>query len=261
MLTQLGKPAVHLTHAGGSQKSYFCSLCKLDHIPLVYANSRSEIRTCTTAVDITRHTVTELIEEATPVAAGTERNIRRLFRRLLKKCSTVIISGTKADGYDESLYPWMTALAREQGVPVVLDIKGADLIRSLPYGPSWIKPNMAEFIATFGIPGPNEEEEIPAQVAAAAIEKAIQISRSYQTGCILTRGKLGAEVIHGSFHEHIDAPAMQAVNTTGCGDAFTAGFASLLPKEKSRQSLRAALDTAIDCAAKNACTKTPGSLL
>ena len=260
VLTQLGVPAVHLTHVSGIQKRLFINLCRKDNILLSWIPGCSEIRTCTTAVNYGDSTATELIEAADPVGKNTERLILQRYRRLIKKSTAVVISGTKTPGYSDTLYPEMVKLANALHVPAILDIKGEDLKRSLPHGPAWVKPNLAEFIETFQIGQIQSEHKIDDETLKLAIRKAQTFAKKHSTSFILTRGAMGVEVITSEFHFHMDALQIAAVNTIGCGDAFAAGFAADLPSRNNAEQIRKAVVFAQECAAKNAMTKKPGSL-
>ena len=261
VLRQLGSEYSHITHAGGTQKEYFLQLCAQDSVKINYCDSSSEIRTCVTAVDLETRQVTELVEEAPPVNEGTASRIMDLFEILLRPASIVVISGTKAPGYPDDFFPEMVRKSKEEGKTVILDIKGEDLIGSLKYSPDWIKPNLYEFLSTF-LPNwvARGEKIIPPEAVEAAIEKAVYISSRYRTGIILTQGSLGTKVIYKNEPLHFPAQVTAALNTTGCGDAFTAAFAHSLYGESSALSISDAVDFAQKCAAKNAVTKKPGSL-
>jgi 1-phosphofructokinase family hexose kinase len=255
VLTQLGDRAVHLTHAGGRDRDLFLRMCADDGLEVQSEESLSEIRTCTTILNSSRGTSTELIEEARPVAAVTEEGIRRRFTALLQDVGVLILSGTKAPGYSGSLYPWMVQEASGRGITVVLDLKGDDLTRSLEFRPRVIKPNLSEFCGTF-LPelSVGEHEESPG-ILDAVRKKARTLSREYGVCTVLTRGSRGVLAWDGE--KELESPARRVtlVNTIGCGDAFTAGLAHTLALGGR---LDAALEKGTDCAAANAALLKPG---
>jgi len=255
VLTQLGERAVHLTHAGGRDRELFLKMCIDDGLEVLAEDSRSEIRTCTTILNSSRGTSTELIEEARPTSAFVEEGIRRRFTALLQDIGVLILSGTKAPGYSGALYPWMVKQAVQRGITVILDLKGDDLTRSLEYRPRVIKPNLSEFCGTF-LPELSvaEHEENP-EILAAVRKKARTLSREYGVSTVLTRGSRG--VLAWDREEELESPArgVTPVNTIGCGDAFTAGLAHVLARGGG---MAAALKKGTDCAAANAALLKPG---
>jgi tagatose 6-phosphate kinase len=255
VLTQLGEEAVHLTHAGGADRERFLTMCRKDGLTIYAADSGSEIRTCVTILSGENHSSTELIADAGPVAAGTDEAVRREFEKLIAKSGFLIISGTRAPGYRDDLYPWMVQEATKRGVTSILDIKGGDLKACLPCGPALIKPNLSEFCSTFLPELGVEEHEADESALETAAKEMERIYRDYGILTVLTLGARGALGWNGQ--ERIRRPALSItpLNTIGCGDAFTAGLAYSLAEG---QSLIDALDKAAECAAANAGLIKPG---
>jgi len=253
VLTQLGRRAVHLTQLGGSFRSAFLELCARDSLDIRWAESGSEIRFCYTVVDSTDRSVTELVEESQAVAPGTESAVLGAFRSILPETGTLIVSGTKAAGFSDGLVPTMVKEAREGGLRVVLDIRGADLLGSLPYKPDVVKPNLAEFLGTF-LPDEDPEDKSDALRKKVA-DAAGRIAR--EAGClvVLTRGAAAVWTHDGSDFREFPVAAVPPVNTTGSGDAFTAGFASVYADGRP---LAEAVAEGLRCGARNAALFRPG---
>jgi 1-phosphofructokinase/tagatose 6-phosphate kinase len=249
VLSQLGKPARHLTTLGGDLRPLFLEMSRQEGLPVHWVESGSPIRFCYTLIDEGEGSVTELIENAGAVEEGTEGRLRDAYEKLLADCGTVVIAGTKAPGFSGELVPFMVRRAKEQGRRVVLDLWGKDLLDSLPHNPDVIKPNLEEFAATFapelvcgGEPAADE----------AAKETILRICRelyaTYRCDIVLTRGIKPVWFVSGGvFDECPVTPAPCIVNTTGSGDAFTAGLASALDA-----GLRAAVAEGVRCGALNA---------
>jgi fructose-1-phosphate kinase PfkB-like protein len=205
--------------------------------------SGAPIRFCYTLIDEGDGSVTELIENTRPVEAGTEGRLRAAWEELLPRCDTVVIAGTKAGGFSGEIVPFMTRRAKEAGRRVVLDLWGEDLLQSLPYGPDVIKPNLAEFAAAFfpgaALPGREQVREL-----------CLELCRKHRCAVVLTRGTEAVWYAEGeTFAEYPVTPAAKTVNTTGSGDAFTAGLAAALGDGRS---LREAVARGVRCGALNA---------
>jgi 1-phosphofructokinase/tagatose 6-phosphate kinase len=232
VLSQLGKTNCHVTQLGGMLRPLFLDLCAQDSLSVEWVESGSPIRFCYTLLDDADHSVTELVEESQPVTKGTEERLMATYTRLLPAYETVIISGTKAAGFSDAVVPCMVRQAKEAGRFVILDIRGKDLINSLGYKPDIIKPNLLEFVETFtpelkprlfALDAPQED------LMRDPIQKlGIELCRNYQCRIILTRGAQSIWFTEsGSFAEY-EFESLQPVNTTGSGDAFTAGLAVAL---------------------------------
>ncbi len=249
VLTQLGKKAVHLTQLGGVMRPLFLSLCGQDNLSVEWVESESQIR-------------------FEPVGAETEKLLIEKYCSLLTASgshgapnfSCVIISGTKAAGFSDEVIPRMVRKAKENGLKVILDIKGKDLIESLKYAPDIIKPNLLEFATTFTphlITNNKIEDNTEAreQIKSAVLD----INAKYGCRVILTNGGGKILAADGNNFFQADIQSVKAVNTTGCGDAFTAGLAAALENPlTNKANFSEAIAEGIRCGALNAGLVRPG---
>ncbi|MDR2069283.1 MAG: PfkB family carbohydrate kinase [Spirochaetaceae bacterium] len=230
VLTQLGKPAVHLTQLGGATRPLYLELCQRDGITVQWVESGSPIRFCYTLINNGDESITELVEESDPVDPGTEGRILDRYMELLPAQGFIIISGTKARGFSDALVPLMVRRAKETGTGVMLDLRGTDLLRSLEYRPDLIKPNLFEFAQTFApeLIRRNEIMEDEKRVKAGIREICRELCEKYQCRIVLTRGAKAVWLAEGDrFSESVFEP-VKPVNPIGSGDAFTAGLAAAL---------------------------------
>ena len=255
VLNQLGEEVIHLTQAGGSNRELFLSFVKKDNLTCSWVESEAEIRFCYTLLNKEKHTTTEIIEEAETVGKETETKIYQEYLRLLPESHTVIISGTKAPGFSNELYPEMVKSAKENGKIVILDLKGEDLKNSLKYRPDIIKPNVSEFIDTFINGFSVSENELEEEALNAVRHKMIEIHQQFGIISVLTKGKYGTFFYENGAVRNLPAEMIEPVNTIGCGDAFTAGFASLWIREKN---ITDAIKKGMKCAKLNALSLHPG---
>ncbi|MCL2230078.1 MAG: PfkB family carbohydrate kinase [Treponema sp.] len=256
VLTQLGKEAIHLTHLGGVMRPLILSLCEQDGLNVEWVESDSQIRFCYTVINKNDESVTELVEESQPVTAGTEERLMEKFNEIITRFdahNTIIISGTKAAGYSDAAIPAMVQKAKEKGLCIILDIKGKDLIESLKYEPDIIKPNLDEFKQTFGLDADNFDLH----------GIVLELAHKHKCRIVLTNGS--REIIAADSNEIYkfdvaahDTSAIQ--NTTGCGDAFTAGLAAALNNKIyiGKEDFNAAVNEGIRCGALNAAFERPG---
>jgi fructose-1-phosphate kinase PfkB-like protein len=271
VLTQLGKKAVHLTQLGGGLRPLFLSLCEQDGLSVQWAESESQIRFCYTLIsdaDIVTNgngAVTELIEESETVSNGTEERLLEKFDYILAHTadlSWVIISGTKAAGFSDAVIPSMTQRAKEKGLKVILDVKGKDLTESLKYQPDIVKPNLIEFAADFAPELIKNNELIAIDDSAKERIKStvLDMAREHKCRVILTNGSREIIAVNANEFFEIEVQPVKAVNSTGCGDAFTAGLAAalepLVPGDGA--GFREAISEGCRCGALNATFVKPG---
>jgi 1-phosphofructokinase family hexose kinase len=257
VLAQLGQRVVHLTQAGGDERSRFLDLATADGVPIKWVESGSALRHCTTLVEASTGRVTELIEPAEAVHPSTAAMLRDAFDELLGRFTVLVVSGTRAPGFPDELVPQMVEQARSRGKHVVLDLKGEDLLRCLDAGPAVIKPNLAEFVTTFlGESMPEEETEDVALLARVQ-DSMVQVARRYRLGVVLTRGSRPALVTEGEGVRSLPPPRTQVVNTIGSGDAVAAGIAAVLGHGGD---LSRAVMVGLECGSRNAARLAPGSI-
>jgi len=261
VLSQLGKKALHLTQLGGVMRPLFLSLCEQDGLSVEWVESESEIRFCYTVLNDADSAVTELVEESDAVCAGTEQRLLEKFDTIL--CDTsldlkyLIISGTKAAGFSDTVIPTMTHNAKERGLRVILDVKGKDLIESLQYEPDVVKPNLLEFVETFAPDLIRDNDQITEDDSARErIKSAIlDTAQKYNCRVILTNGSRKTLAADRDRFFEAEFEAVKAINSTGCGDAFTAGLAVAL---EDGASFYEAIGEGARCGALNAVLIRPG---
>jgi 1-phosphofructokinase/tagatose 6-phosphate kinase len=257
VLTELGADTIHISHAGGLFRQTFLDMLAEDGIHTKIAESGSEIRLCYTLINSERHTVTEIVEEALGVTEGTDATIRSLFLEALDSVDTVTVSGTKASGYSEDIIPWMVKEARLCNKIVVLDVKGNDLINSLPYNPTVIKPNLKEFSETLFPDFTFKEHSTEATVLDSVKKKMMELEQEYGVTTVLTQGAKSVFVTNNGAVMEKSVDSVTPVNTIGCGDAFTAGLAYGLHREFP---IERCVEIGIACGKANALNLKPGSI-
>ena len=267
VLSQLEKKAAHLTQLGGVMRPLFLSLCQQDGLSVEWVESGSEIRFCYTVLNDNVGKVTELIEESEAVCAGTEQRLLEKFDSILYNASLnlkcLIVSGTKAAGFSDMVIPSMTRKAKERGLRVILDVKGRDLIESLQYEPDVVKPNLLEFTETFAPDLITDNDTIADNDAAnERIKSTIKdTAQRYNCRVILTNGSRKTLACLPSGRQDrdkffdVEFEAVKAVNSTGCGDAFTAGLAAAL---EDGAGFYEAIGEGARCGARNAVLIRPG---
>ncbi|MFP4383873.1 MAG: 1-phosphofructokinase family hexose kinase [Spirochaetia bacterium] len=259
VLSHLGEPVVHLTHAGGRNRDLFLNLAESDGLHIRGVNSNSEIRYGYTLLNRENKTTTEIIEEAYPVKQGTQARLLEEYRDLLPQCEIVTFSGSKAAGYTDDLIPEMVGAAKDADKIVILDVRGSDLLGALKYRPDVIMPNLSEFVRTFMeqdtafLTEHLDDEATLREVG----KKMTELYRQFGSVTVLTRGSLATLFVSGNTVERLTPDRLDPVNTIGCGDAFTAGFASAFLKDSS---VSGAVEKGHRCAGMNAVHIRPGVL-
>jgi len=255
VLVELGEPVMHLTQLGGFFRDFFLQKAREERIPLKYARSPGEIRFGITVCNQEHSSGTEILEEGDPVDSATEKTIIKLYSRMLLKTHTVIISGKKASGYSDDVFPSMVKSAKLSGKTVICDFRGKDLAESIQYKPDIIKLNIMEFTDTF-FNKKKMNRPIENQINAV-LEKMQELYMQHQISCVITDGpniiRYNGKDGHGEFIPRKIKP----LNPIGSGDAFAAGMASQFYKSGN---LTESVAMGEECARKNALNYRPGTI-
>ncbi len=266
VLSQLGRQVLHITQLSKEDKLWFEAELKKHKIELAAVDTNARTRTCTTLIE--ENCITELVEKGNKVEPCTETELLKVFDSLLadnsKKIETLIISGSKAPGFRDSLFAELALKAHEHNVPVVLDIRGADLQKLLEIlqnkpvksdeAPVIIKPNIQELQETFFA---EQKEPLSENQIKTFL---VGLYEQYGITAVITRGSKSTLAFDGKSFLSIESeniPSEKIINTIGCGDSFAAGFAVSLAESGD---FEAAVRQGIKCGALNAMTLQPGSI-
>ncbi|MCQ2579649.1 MAG: PfkB family carbohydrate kinase [Treponemataceae bacterium] len=281
VLAQLKKPVLHVTQLALEDENYFRTNLKNQNISLCSILTSARARTCTTIIDEScqnnaKRLITELVENGNKVDSETEIRLKKAFDDILngsfqaenqfekdKKIEALIISGSKAPGFNDSLFADFALKAHAKNILTVLDIRGRDLIELLKClesnrinsleVPMIIKPNVQELKETFA----KQDADFSIKQINDLL---LMLFEKYGICSVITRGELSILAFDGK--TFYDVPAVNVapqdiVNTIGCGDSFTAGFAAALADGKGFES---AIKAGAECGALNARTVRPGCI-
>jgi len=230
VLRALGERPVAAGFLGGDRGEQLRADLEARGIELDFVKVAARTRQCTTLLDTSAGTQTELVEESQPVAAADYEELMRVIRRRVQGCRAVVMSGTITPGGPPDLYFHGTQIAHEAGAVAVVDAQGPALLETLRAKPELVKPNRSELAATLG-------RELKDEAAVlAAIRELCQ--RGAQR-VVVTAGKDPGLAFDGQHWWRVHPPRIDAVNPIGSGDAFTAGLVvSLLRGEDLGEACR-----------------------
>jgi len=215
VLKALGERPVAAGFLGGDRGEQLRAELEARGIELGFVKVAGRTRQCTTLLDTTAGTQTELVEESQPVAAADYDELMRIIRLRVKGCRAVVMSGTITPGGPVDLYFQGTCMAREIGAFTVVDAQGAALLEALRAKPGLVKPNRSELAATLG----RELKE-----EAAVMSAMRELCERGAQRVVVTAGRNPALAFDRQRWWRVHAPRIDAVNPIGSGDAFAAGL-------------------------------------
>lgn len=203
-------------------------------------------RTCTTVIDRSTGTVTELVEETKPVDPEAYERLLAITNAQLPQAEAMVLSGSLPPEAPVDFYGRCTRMARLANIPVVLDARGAALQCALGEKPTVVKPNRQELQETVSFPIDDD----------GSLQRAIrELLAAGPRWAIITQGAQDAIASDGKSFWRITPPRIQAVNPIGSGDAFAAGLAAALVEGRD---LVESCRLGAACGAANALNSPPG---
>jgi tagatose 6-phosphate kinase len=215
VLQALGEHPVATGFLGGDRGSYLRTVLEARGIKLDFVTVAARTRQCTTVIDQSTGTNTELVEESQPVTPADYDSLMAIIRKRIPTCRAVVMSGSITPGGPTDLYFQCIRLAHDAGALTVADAQGRPLLEALKAGPGFVKPNRHELAATVGRQLPDE---------AALMSAMRELRERGAQRVVVTAGKDPALAFDGNRFWRILAPSIEAVNPIGSGDAFTAAL-------------------------------------
>ena len=213
-----------------------------------FIRTNQETRICTTLIDDTTGSVTELVEEAPLPTANEWSLLDEKLSSLLAPNAMMILAGAPPPGSPEDIYARYAKRARESGSTLLLDARDAPLIEALPHAPLLAKLNHQELAATCRRPIPTDQEL--RRSARLLLDGGAQ-------WILVTCGEQDAWLLNETAAWRFSPPAVDVLNAIGSGDATTAGIAAGL---RRGQSMPDAVRLGIACGSASAATLTPGDV-
>jgi len=139
-------------------------------------------------------------------------------------CSGSLPPGAPADGYGR-----LAAIAREAGVPVVVDANGDTLRGALAARPDVVTPNLAE---AEGVLHGHADEAVEASPDARprALAAAAALREAGARAAVVTAAAAGAAVAAAGGAAWVRAPRVAVTNPIGAGDVLASALAAALER-------------------------------
>jgi tagatose 6-phosphate kinase len=149
----IGEPVTVALFVGGDTGQHLLAELEKHHIRPLVVHVPEATRVCTTVVDRSSRTTTELIEPSGIVPQGCVADMAERIRASLPSVAAVALCGTYPPGVPPSLYADIAAHARAAGLPVLLDgVRGVD--ETLQSGVDVLKINRTELSELTGARDP-----------------------------------------------------------------------------------------------------------
>lgn len=213
-LAALGAPAHTLSPAGGWPGQALRAEFAERGLAATWIATGAATRICTTILDESAGTSTELVENAAALSEAELAEFAGGFRTLAGQANAVVLTGSLPKGTPSGFYQ---ALLERTSCPVVLDARGPELLAALACRPSVVKPNREELALTVG-------RELPDRASVlSALRGLIEAGAG---AVVVTQGKSGVWIMDAESAWELTPPTVApVVNPIGSGDCLAAGIA------------------------------------
>lgn len=230
---------------GKENKDEFLRLVKKDGINIISADAPGAVRECLTLLDTTNHTTTEIVvsePELKEDYTEAEEQLLGIIRNEVQNADGVLLAGSRPKWFTPGLCSLIAKIACDAKKVFLADYCGPDLKRTLEVcTPEIIKINESEFVSTFDLAVYPTEAELKDLITIKSSE--------LNNTIIVTRGKKPTfAACKGTFTD-FPVEKITPVNTTACGDSFSAGF---IYEYLETEDFETALAKGTWCAARNA---------
>ena len=210
----LGGPSLTLAPVGGPAAGAIEAELSELGVPHRLIHTAAATRVCTTVIDESTGTMTELVENGRAMSAGELEEFRLAYAEYAAKADVVVLIGSLPSGAPESYYRELMELTP---CPAVLDFRGQGLLSVLDRQPLLVKPNREELARTVG--GPLKTD-------ADLLDAMRSLNERGARYVLVTQGP-GAVWLSGAGQAwRLSPPAIaDVVNPIGSGDALAATIA------------------------------------
>jgi tagatose 6-phosphate kinase len=213
-LASLDVPTQLLSPAGGWTGEAMRAELAERHVKAAWTNTGSATRVCTTILNQADGTATELVENASALSTDELRAFQSQYHSFIANADFAVLTGSLPRGTPTTYY---RELLECTSCPVLLDVRGPELLEALACEPRVVKPNREELAATMG----------RALLDRAAVFGAMRELIERGAGSVVvTQGKDVVWIMQGSDVWELTPPNVTTVvNPIGCGDCLAAGVA------------------------------------
>jgi 1-phosphofructokinase family hexose kinase len=214
-LKRLGETPVVSGWIGGFSGVFIERELLREEIQSVFVYTDFESRTCTSILDHTKHTLTEIYEIGETIPVNKIDQLIELIKNNIKKYQAITLSGSIPPGVPTDIYAELIEIAGKEDVPAFLDTSAEALRKGMAARPFFVKPNESEVKSILGI---NEDETINYSQAAG------DLAEQYSTNVLLSLGERGAIFANENNRISLQNPRIETKSAVGSGDCTLAGL-------------------------------------
>ncbi|MCE1188937.1 MAG: PfkB family carbohydrate kinase [Ignavibacteria bacterium] len=239
-LKQLGLKSFNLSFAGPYHGKKYRECLELEQLDCAFVRTKDDTRVASVIVDSEKREVTSFFSADSLISAEEAQEFKSKLDKMIRNCEFVIFAGSSPSTSTDDIFPYGIKLAHEYDKVSVLDTYGKHLAACLDAAPTIVHNNIEETEKSLGCSLKSEEE--CAAYLAGLYAKGIKQA-------FLTNGSEPFYAANHDFLFHVSFPKVEQFDSTGSGDAFTAGLVYALYHD---QIFKHMLQLAVSLGAGNA---------
>ena len=214
-LNHLNIDNLAFTFLGGTNGKILKNIIENEGIKLSSIKTKDESRDAVIIIEKNKNSLTTYFSNNTKILIDETEEFKTKLEKMIETCEMVVFSGSSPCEETNSIFPFGIKIANKLDKISVCDTYGKHLNDCIESAPTIIHNNISELENSLGI-NLNEEKS-----------KLELLNRFYNLGVKQTFLTDGANVTIASnfdFHFKIGNPEINVKDSTGSGDAFTAGI-------------------------------------
>lgn len=203
------------TFLGGIKGKLLKKVLAEEQINFTYIPTESESRECAVIINLKTKTATYCFGNNPVISVKEAEEFKIKLEKMIQNCEMVVFSGSSPCEEAKSIFPFGIEIANRYDKISVCDTYGSHLKECIECSPTIIHNNISELEQSLNI-SLNSENEI---IELLNYFYSKNIKQSY-----ITNGASQTFASNLDFHFKVNNPEVDSVDSTGSGDAFTAGI-------------------------------------
>lgn len=240
-LNSFGDEVIATGFIGGGAGAFIEQTLAQKNIKTSFVYLSEETRTNMTCIT-SDGKVTEILEAGPVISNEKWEEFLDVFKSLLTDdVDMVCLSGSLPEGVPVDAYGILIDIAKEKGIPSILDTSGDALRCGVAKSPYMVKPNLNELDSLLGLHLNMKKNNDSAFIDS--VQEAIgKLTSTGIKRIVVTMGNLGIVGWENDEFVFIPAPIVEVVNTVGSGDSVVASLVhSYLKSEELEISVKKAV--------------------
>ncbi len=214
-LKNLGTESLIFTFTGGTNGKIFADVLRNEKLKFTTVKTKRETRDAALIIDESTNKYTYCFGENPEISVSESDEFKDKLDKMIKNCEIVVFSGSSPSRFADDIFPFGIKKANEYDKISVCDTYGVHLKECIDAQPTILHNNIEEIETSLGISLKNKDEKI--SFLEELYGKGVKQS-------FLTNGSQSTFANNFDYHFEIDSVNIDAVDSTGSGDAFTAGI-------------------------------------